>query len=233
MQITINKWVDAGETGITFYLTEPIKPYYPIYFNALGQYLNKHYGDRIVEFIPAYHSCLIAFENVSLNHNKLKIIIEDFTQNYQPNHYSQSVTRHVIPVCYNQQFAPDLVNIAEKNQLSTNQVIELHYRQIYTVYSLGFIPGFAFLGHVNKQIAMPRHQIPRANIPAGSVGIANLQTGIYPKDSPGGWQIIGQTPITLYAPDKGLFSLFNVGDQVQFDSIDITQFNAIQASEQS
>jgi inhibitor of KinA len=129
-----------------------------------------------------------------------------------------------IPVCYAKPFAPDLETLALQNQLTTEEVIQLHTAKVYRVYMIGFLPGFAYMGKVDHRIAAPRKSQPRTNIPAGSVGIAGEQTGIYPLVSPGGWNIIGQTPLKLFDAARPDPVLFQPGDRVHFYSISQNEF---------
>ena len=123
---------------------------------------------------------------------------------------------HKIPVCYDPVFAPDIMLIAEQKGLTPADVIEIHVSKIYRVYMIGFLPGFAYMGSVDSSIATPRLEKPRQLVMAGSVGIAGNQTGIYPLDSPGGWNIIGRTPIKLFDINSRDPCYFNPGDTVQF-----------------
>jgi inhibitor of KinA len=132
-----------------------------------------------------------------------------------------------IPVCYGGEFGPDLAFVAAQHQLSEPEVISIHTSQVYQVYMIGFMPGFPYLGLVPDTIATPRKAVPQQSVPAGSVGIAGRQTGIYPYKSPGGWQIIGQTSIPLFNPDLPKPSLLSAGDRVRFISIEKEQFMAI------
>lgn len=128
-----------------------------------------------------------------------------------------------IPVCYDKEYGTDLDFIALLNQISIEEIIHLHTSALYRVYMLGFLPGFAYMGMVNEKIAAPRKQFP-APVEAGSVGIAGRQTGIYPLRSPGGWQIIGRTPLNLFDKEKENPTLFKSGDTIQFYSITKNEF---------
>ena len=128
-----------------------------------------------------------------------------------------------IPVCYENEYGPDLNFIAMQNKISVEEIIHLHISTTYRVYMLGFLPGFAYMGMVNEKIATPRKQFP-APVEAGSIGIAGRQTGIYPLNSPGGWQIIGRTPLQLFDKGKNDPTLFKTGDNVQFYSITKDEF---------
>lgn len=124
-----------------------------------------------------------------------------------------------IPVCYGGIYGPDLSEVATYNQLSEQEVIEIHTKNECLIYMLGFAPGFAFMGGMDEKIATPRKETPRLKIPAGSVGIAGKQTGIYPFETPGGWQIIGRTPLKLFLPEQNPPTLFRAGDRIRFVAI--------------
>jgi len=120
---------------------------------------------------------------------------------------------HRIPVFYD---GPDLEAVAEALRLTPQQVIEIHLRPIYRVFMVGFVPGWAYLGPLPDDLVLPRRAVPRTHVPAGSVAIAGHQTGIYPLNSPGGWHLIGRTPVKLFLPDRDPPSLFRAGDRVKF-----------------
>ena len=129
-----------------------------------------------------------------------------------------------VPVCYSTKFALDINSIATERKISVEEIIRLHCERKYRVYMIGFLPGFAYMGEVDERITMPRLSQPRLKIEAGSVGIADKQTGIYPVDSPGGWQIIGKTPIPIFSKYAEGPILFHPGDEVQFYSITEDEF---------
>ena len=124
-----------------------------------------------------------------------------------------------VPVCYDHALGPDLEDVAAFGACSVADVIELHSKRTYRVYMVGFVPGFAYLAEVDERIARPRRSAPRTAVPAGSVAIAGGQTGIYPKVTPGGWNIIGRTPLRPYDPEREDPFLFRVGDDVRFVSV--------------
>ncbi len=133
-----------------------------------------------------------------------------------------------IPVCYEPSLGPDLELVASEKQLAIEEIIRLHSGRAYRVYMIGFLPGFPYMAAVDDRIVMSRKNKPRAVIPAGSVGLAGLQTGIYPLDSPGGWQIIGRTPVKLFDKDNTNFLRINAGDAVQFYAVSRTEFDKLQ-----
>jgi len=136
-----------------------------------------------------------------------------------------------IPVCYDASLGIDLQNAVKASNCSIDELIQQHSEKIYTVYCLGFLPGFAYMGEVPHAIQLPRHPSPRSKVLAGSVGIAGKQTGIYPMNSPGGWQIIGRTPIKIFDPTSTSLTLFKVGDQVRFKPIDLKLFHTLNTHE--
>jgi inhibitor of KinA len=149
--------------------------------------------------------------------------LED-THQAKTNISGQTIT---IPVCYGGTFGPDLDELAALHKLPSDMVIKLHTSVIYTVYMIGFVPGFAYLGGLPEVLATPRKLAPRKAVPAGAVGIAGAQTGVYPLQTPGGWQIIGQTPLKMFDANWQQPSLLKAGDQVVFKAINSDEFNAL------
>ena len=134
-----------------------------------------------------------------------------------------------IPVCYEVDFGEDLAALAGAQGLSTEQVIQIHSAAVYTVYMIGFAPGFAYLGPLDDRLVLPRRETPRPRVPAGSVAVANKYTGIYPADLPGGWHIIGRTPLQLFDLSSDQPSLLGAGDRVQFVPIGAAEFRELQS----
>lgn len=137
-----------------------------------------------------------------------------------------------IPVCYGGEYGPDLEYVARHHNLTPEEVISIHSEGEYLAYMIGFAPGFPFLGGLSEKIATPRRPSPRTSIPAGSVGIAGMQTGVYPISTPGGWQLIGQTPIKLFLPEQNPPSLLQAGDIVKFEPISKEEYQEILAKEE-
>lgn len=135
-----------------------------------------------------------------------------------------------IPVCYGGARGPDLDQVAAWSGLTPEEVVRRHSGRTYRVYMLGFVPGFAYMAHVEPAIAMPRHRVPRERVPAGSVGIAGEQTGIYPVATPGGWQVIGQCPLRMFAPDRSPATRCVAGDTVRFVRISGAEFDELALS---
>ena len=156
-------------------------------------------------------------------------IIEPTLEQTVTDNANELVTVVEIPTVYGGEFGPDLGFVASHNNLTEDEVVAIHSGTDYLVYMLGFIPGFTYLGGMDPRIATPRLSSPRTLIPAGSVGIAGAQTGTYPSDSPGGWQIIGRTPVTMYDMSKKQAALLSAGDYVRYVPIDEAEYNRIKA----
>ncbi|WP_224483035.1 5-oxoprolinase subunit PxpB [Robertkochia aurantiaca] len=172
----------------------------------------------VQETVPAYNSLLLIFDTETV----LAKMIKEVNNLYKGHYKSDPVERKrwQIPVCYDTEFGIDLEDFAFQKKLSVEDVIKLHTEPVYTIYAIGFLPGFMYLGGLNKTLHHPRRKEPRLKIPRGSVGIGGEQTGVYPQESPGGWNIIGNSPIRIFNPENQPPCGVNVGDQVQFYSID-------------
>jgi len=191
--------------------------------------IKKENIDGIVELVPTYCSLLINYDVLKIDYSTLVEKLKTFLNNNLETAEGEEVTLVEIPTLYNDEFGPDLSYVAEYNKLSKEEVIKIHTGTDYLVYMLGFMPGFTYLGGMDPRIATPRLSSPRTLIPAGSVGIAGEQTGTYPSDSPGGWQIIGRTPVTMYDMSKKQAALLRAGDYVRYVPIDDTEFYRIKS----
>jgi len=176
---------------------------------------------------PAYSSVLVDFDPLRIAHADLETKLRRYIE--QLDELELPAPREVkIPTCYGGEFGPDLEELGRTHGLSADQVVELHSSVTYTVYFLGFVPGFAYLGKLPEALVMPRLATPRRATSPGSVGIADRQTAVYPFATPGGWRLIGRTPISMFQPDRENMSLLNVGDRVRFVPISSAEFAAMQ-----
>ena len=180
----------------------------------------------IVELVPTYGSLLVVYDQLTVGYagliEQLKILAEGLEGVEIPD---REVVE--IPVVYGGEYGPDLGIVAQLNSLSEDEVIKRHSEAEYPIYMLGFVAGFPYLGGMDKSIAAPRKQNPRLKIPAGSVGIAGQQTGIYSVESPGGWQIIGRTPLKLYDADREKPILLRAGQSIRFKPITEAEYEAM------
>jgi inhibitor of KinA len=185
----------------------------------------------IKDIIPAYASISLMYDANIIRKYSPKTTPYDYVRTFLLKALKQldlpqiQSTRNInIPVCYHETLGPDLVSLAEEKNLSVREIIQIHTASIYRVYMIGFLPGFAYMGKLDQRIVAKRKASPRNQVAAGSVGIAGSQTGIYPFESPGGWQLIGQTPFSLFNPALASPTYFEPGDQVQFVSISLDEF---------
>jgi len=172
---------------------------------------------------PAYCSLLFKFDALRMRHEELEAILRQYLERLEEVNLPEP--RQVgIPVCYGGDFGPDLNDVAAMHGLKPEKVIELHASAEYLVYFLGFVPGFAYLGELPEELLTPRLATPRRRVPVGSVGIAGNQTGVYPFATPGGWRLIGRTPIKMFRADSDGLSLLSIGDRVRFTPISRERF---------
>jgi len=189
---------------------------------SLGEHLTSNPFPGFVEAVPAYSSLAIFYDLLETrsafpDHETAFDAVRSVISAIDVDKVSSTDDRLVeIPVDFGPDAALDLEDLADRAGLSTKDVVEIFSNTLYRVYMLGFLPGFAYMGEVDERIAAPRRQSPRLKVPKGSVGIAGLQTGIYPLESPGGWQIIGRTDVELFTPDAGSPCLLSPGDTVRF-----------------
>jgi KipI family sensor histidine kinase inhibitor len=172
---------------------------------------------------PAYCSLLIKFDALKLRHSELEETLRGYIVRMKKVELPEPLVVE-IPVCYGGEYGPDLKNVAELRGMTEDAAIELHSSRAYLVYFLGFAPGFAYLGDVPEDLATPRLAAPRRSVPAGSVGIAGRQTGVYPISTPGGWRLLGRTPVAMFCPEKAEMSLLRIGDRVRFVPISPEKF---------
>jgi inhibitor of KinA len=176
---------------------------------------------------PAYCSLLITFDALKLSHTELEVILRGYLDRLDAVRLPERRQRE-IPACYGGEFGPDLNEVAALHGMTPAQAIELHASVTYTVYFIGFVPGFAYLGELPEALATPRLATPRRRAAPGSIGIAGNQTGVYPLATPGGWRLIGRTPIAMFRPDRNNMSFLSIGDRVRFTPISNAQFVALE-----
>jgi inhibitor of KinA len=175
---------------------------------------------------PAYSSVLIKFDALQWRHEELEGKLRGYLERLEEVKLPEP--RHVeIPVCYGGEYGPDLKDVAAMHGITPEKVIELHCSAEYLVYFLGFAPGFGYLGELPEALVTPRLATPRKKVPAGSVGIAGNQTGVYPFETPGGWRLLGRTPLAMFRADREELSLLSIGDRVRFAPISREQFAAL------
>ncbi len=178
--------------------------------------LKAHPLPGVIDIIPSFTTCLIIFDGTRTTFDTLAGLLRKKTEEaaaWEPPRL------HEVPVSYGREYGPDMDSVCAYSGLTEEEVVECHTSVVYTVFALGFLPGFPYLGPLDKKLFMPRLDVPRVKVQEGSVAIAQLQTGIYPFDSPGGWRIIGKTHIKLFGAERPPYSLFAMGDRVRFVSV--------------
>ena len=193
--------------------------------SALAACLEKEPVPGMVEFVPAFTTVTVYYDPLKTSYAQITAELERMLESLQAVEGAEAEVVE-IPVCYGGAYGPDLEAVAQWNGLTADEVIALHSGGEYLVYMIGFAPGFPYLGGMSERIAMPRRSSPRAQIPAGSVGIAGQQTGVYPMETPGGWQLIGRTPLALFRPEEEPPSLLKAGQRVRFRPISAAEFAA-------
>lgn len=181
--------------------------------------------DWMIEFIPAFVTVTVFYNPSLALYDKVKIELERLLSHLGEDLAVETTTIE-IPVCYGGEFGPDLEFVAQHNKLTPREVIDIHTSGTYSVHMIGFAPGFPFIGGMSEKIAAPRRDSPRLRIPERTVGIAGMQTGVYPIETPGGWQLIGRTPTRLFLPENDIPSLLRAGDKITFKEISKEDYDA-------
>ena len=211
--------VAAGDSAIVVEFEARIDPAINALAIALAEAVQAAEVAGVRDVVPTYRSVAIHFDPLRTDIDALTGQIDRAVATAGSSPVtSRSPIR--IPVCYGSEFGPDLPAVAAYAGCSEQAVVLAHTETTYRVFMLGFVPGFAYLGIVDQRIAMPRHAVPRVRVPARSVAIAGVQTGIYPSETPGGWQLIGRTPLPPFDPDRPEPFLMKAGDAVQFYAIE-------------
>ncbi|MGJ7095731.1 5-oxoprolinase subunit PxpB [Vibrio hannami] len=215
------------ESSILIRFSNEIDTQLPKYISAIAEVIVSEHQDVIMSVTPSYTTLLIDYLPFRISEQELLTSIANLLHSielYPEEDRQQSI---VLPVYYHESVAPDLISVMEDKKLTLEQLIELHTGREYTVCAIGFAPGFAFLAHVDQVLATPRLATPRLKVLKGSVGIADTQTAVYPSDTPGGWNIIGNCPVELFDPDSDQLSPFRVGEKVRFQSIDKYEYKEL------
>ena len=222
------KILTAGDSSLLIEFGKEISPEINQKLTATVQLMKEQHIEGVVDMIPAFCSLLINYDPRVIRYEELKNRIKNLVK---VDVKAQAGKKKVfeIPVCYGGEFGPDIENIAKHAGLTVEEVIEIHSSRDYLIYMLGFLPGFTYLGGLDERIHTPRLANPRVKINAGSVGIGGSQTGIYPLDSPGGWQLMGMTPVKTYDPDRETPILVEAGDYIRFVPVSEEEYYRIKA----
>lgn len=220
------KILTAGDSSILIQFGNAIDPDINARIAATVQLMREQHIEGVVDMIPAFCTLLINYDPRVISYDEMKMRMEKILS-VEIAAGARKKKVFEIPVCYGGEFGPDLPTIAEHAGLSEQEVIDIHTSTDYLIYMLGFLPGFTYLGGLDERIHTPRLANPRIRIPAGSVGIGGSQTGIYPMDSPGGWQLMGLTPVKTYDPEREVPILVEAGDYIRFVPVDRAEYDRI------
>ncbi|WP_323751771.1 5-oxoprolinase subunit PxpB [Marinobacter sp.] len=218
----------TGIDTLTLYFGDRIDIALTAKIRIAAEVLSDRLGQRLVDLVPSYTSLMLRYDLLKDDYSSLLSDIHAALDELpeQPAAVDEADIIE-IPVYYHPSVGPDLEAIAERAGLTTNQVIQRHSEQTYHVFAIGFAPGFAYLGEVPQELEAPRLATPRSNVPAGSLGIADRQTAIYPLNSPGGWNLIGRTPLTMFDPRRAQPSRLSAGQHVRFRAIQRDEYLAL------
>jgi inhibitor of KinA len=233
--VTPYRIVAAGDSAIVVEFEERIDPIVNDRTIACAAALRKAAISGVRDIVPTYRSVAIYFDPLRTDGTALmaqaeheaRLVSSPAPDSIDPSQSPITSSPTVrIPVCYGGDLGPDLADIAAFAHLDEADVVRTHTAATYRVFMVGFVPGFAYLGVVDQRIAMPRRASPRVRVPARSVAIGGVQTGVYPMETPGGWRVIGRTPVKPYDPDRTDPFLMKAGDSVRFYSIERTEFES-------
>jgi inhibitor of KinA len=222
------KFFSLGENAITVEFANEIAAALNDRVLSVASYLDAHPFPGFIETFPAISSLTVFFDTYGVRRGfpefdtafkAVKEIIIEALKNTIVSAPADTRT-HEIPVFFDEASAPDLKIVAEMNKITSKEVIDIFTSSFYRVFMIGFLPGFAYMGELDDRIAAPRKETPRVRVPKGSVGIAERQTGIYPFESPGGWQVIGKTTSEVFTADDETPCLFKAGDRVKFYQVE-------------
>ncbi len=226
-----------GDSALTIDFGNVISPTINDRVRKLADVFSRNPFAGLVEVVPAYSSLTIFYDPVTVRQTCAEFETAfAAVRNKAEKALAQAINSVLskaerqltkIPVCYDAEFAIDLEFVAEKKMLTVEQVIRIHTEPVYRVFMIGFLPGFPYLGEVDERLSVGRKSVPRAAVPQGSVGLAGRQTGIYSLESPGGWQIVGKTPLLLFDPKNESPTLLHAGDSVRFYEIDRKTFDEV------
>lgn len=223
------RFLPCGDQAVTVEWGSTIDEHINRQVHAFARKVEALSHPAITEVVPTYRSATVHYRPEVLSYEELKHLLAPLAQGSAEEAEELPVVE--IPVCYGGEYGPDLLEVAQHCSLTPEEVIARHTAPTYRIYMLGFTPGFPYLGGMDPSIAAPRRKEPRIHIPAGSVGIAGEQTGVYPIVSPGGWQLIGRTPLRLFDPQKEQPILLSAGAGIRFVPIDEEAFRKMEETE--
>jgi KipI family sensor histidine kinase inhibitor len=220
------KILPCGDSAVTIEFGDRIDPDINGMVLALDDIIRSRAPAGLLETVPTYRSLTVQFDPIETDYEALIRLVNEETKDLAPR---KAVGRRWrVPVVYGGEYGSDLEDVAETHGMTPAQVIEIHSSAIYRIYMIGFLPGFTYLGGLDKRIATSRRVQPRAKIPSGTIMIGGEQAGIAPMDMPSGWHNLGLTPVRPYAPERDPVFLFAAGDEIVFEPVDASRWDALE-----
>lgn len=223
----IHSFLQNGDSAVTVQFKNEISKEVNSYVTSLCAEIENNKIKGVIEYIPTFCSVSVLYDCTLISSKKLISKLEKIIKNIKIT-TSRKAKLYEIPVCYDDCFALDMGNVCEHSHLTREEVIARHSGRDYLIYMLGFLPGFAYLGGMDEALATPRLDSPRSEIFEGAVGIGGEQTGIYPVASPGGWQLIGKTPVKVYDKERENPILYSSGDYIRFVPVSLAEYDQIE-----
>lgn len=227
MTVPIQYWQPFGDRAVRVVFGNDLSPTIHRGIRQFCLLLQKEQVEGLIEWVPTYTAVTIYYDVYRRRYEDMVKLLRSLEKKMERMPLP-SPRRYEIPVCYEGEWAPDLADVAAYHDMEPETVVRLHSQSDYLVYMLGFSPGFPYLGGMSHRIATPRLKVPRKTIPAGSVGIAGEQTGIYPSETPGGWRLIGRTPVPLFDVEQTPPAILEAGDILRFVPISGDEYESLQ-----
>ena len=221
------EFLPNADTAVTVQFKREISKEVNRYVTALADIIAGGGIDGIIETVPTFTSLTVFYDCSVIRAAELREKLAEIIKTMSSGESGSAKVYH-IPVCYDEKFALDMNNVCEHTGLTAEEIIKIHTSSPYLIYMLGFLPGFAYLGGLDERIATPRLKSPRLEIFEGAVGIGGNQTGIYPIASPGGWQLIGKTPVKVFDLKREKPILYEAGDYIEFYPVTLEEYNEIE-----
>lgn len=219
------RFLPSGDTALVVEFSDKIDRHISSLVLALAQRIDDAALDGVVETVPTFRSLMVHYDPLRLPHAQLKAKLAELVEGLTASDTAGRLWH--IPACYDPSLGPDLFEVAERTKMSVSDVIALHSGETYHVYMVGFLPGYPYMGDLPGKLALPRRENPRIKVPMGSLAIAMTMAAIYPLESPGGWHLLGRTPVWLWDLRRASPALFRPGDKVKFQPISLSEYEAL------